>query len=631
MNITNKQKLKKSTTILIFAAILIFSFMLINISSGLLFSNAKLDLTQDKRNTLSENTTHLLKSLKQPVYAKIYLSSHISKDFPLLAQYAQLVLRTLNQYKAQSNGMVQIEVLDPQPFSAVEDEAKAQGITAMSQPNSNENIYFGAAFTNNEGQNYVIPVFSELRQNYLENDLSRAVAHLSSLQPKTIGIASNLPILDTSYRGQKAKNDWTFANLLKKDYQLKEVSTGVAEIPYDIDVLIVAASSKLQPIFVYALDQYIMRGGRLIIFVDPFSEVENDILGVTEPEGPNLGLLLNKTGIKFVENMVVADKEQTQTAVFAKDEVKNYYPWFQINQNYINQTNPLTKGLSALNFKTPGNLELSSDEEHKTTSLFTTSANSSYINAQIAKYADKDKIMRNLEEENAQYVVGALSEGKYRTSFVSNPLEGTDYSKKLLPFMRQSIEPAKIIVVADTDFLPAANWAKDGYQKGQDSSEIVPDANNFDFIQRAVDYLAGNTAALNVGNKKLSDRSLTLFKKLYNQSFEQFANEHKQVKKEVENNQKKLDAVNTLVQNRELYSTAKTIADMSALQRSILEGQEKLRHIDYDIKKLVNQKMDTIVSVSLVIFPIGILILFGLIQRRFSKRNQKKARSLIND
>ena len=313
------QKIKNSIIISLFVLLLLASFILINTTSGALFSGNRADLTSDRLNTLSLRSEEIIAGINKPVYVKLYLSSQISRQNPVLAQYAQNIIRLLGRYQDKSNHLIKIEILDPEPYSNVENEAKTAGLVPL--PDSeNEKLYFGAVFSDDKGRSYTIPQFSPQRLNYLENDLSRAVSNILMPKRKVIGIASDLPLINPGFMNAEKQKNWTFVNLLNKDYAIVPISTTTAEIP-NIDVLIIVATGKLPSLFIYALDQYILRGGRLLLIIDPASEIKKRLyLGIPD-ENLNLNALLDNLGIHYVPDQVLGDREQAVDAFFAATEI----------------------------------------------------------------------------------------------------------------------------------------------------------------------------------------------------------------------------------------------------------------------------------------------------------------------
>ncbi len=630
------QKIKNSIIISLFALLLLASFILINTTSGALFSGSRADLTSDRLNTLSPRSEEIIAGINKPVYIKLYLSSQISRQNPILAQYAQNVIRLLGRYQDKSNHLIKMEILDPEPYSNVENEAKTAGLVPL--PDSgNEKLYFGAVFSDDKGRSYTIPQFSPQRLNYLENDLSRAVSNILMPKRKVIGIASDLPLVNPGFmNAEKAKN-WTFVNLLAKDYTIAPISTTTAEIP-NVNVLMVVATGKLPSLFIYALDQYILRGGRLLLIIDPASEIKKRLYPGIPDENLNLNALLDNLGIHYVPDQVLGDREQAVEAFFAATEnadARNhiYYPWIKIKAPHLNPQSPLTAGLNSIFLKSPGAFTLKDEDGHTTESLLATSENTMLTAANLVKFAPKADVLRYMDAKQQVYSAAALSQGTYHTVFAKNPLGNSAYAKQILPFLTTSVAPAQIIAVSDSDILDVKNWTADENTNdfAEDDYNLTPSDNNFDFIQRAVDFLSGNPGAMNVAAKKYGGSRQTLADVFYQDGLKTREAAYKEVNNRLEENQRKLDTINIMLESNSAFGTAQTLGEIDALKNQILQEKNELRRIEYQIKSEVTHREHMVALINTVIVPLVLLLLIAAVHLWLSHRNNRQAGRLINE
>lgn len=636
MQKSTTQKLQKSLIICLFSLLLLASFILINTTSGALFSGRRLDLTSDRLNTLSSRTEEIIAGITHPVHVKIYLSSQISRQNPVLAQYAQNVIRLLNRYRDKSGHLINLEILDPEPYSGIETEARDAGLQAL-PADGNEKLYFGAVFSDDKGRSYTIAQFTPERFSYLENDLSRAFSHITMPERKIIGIASDMPLADPGFmRAEKAKN-WTFINLLAKDYKIVPISTSSAEIP-NVDVLMVVATGKLPSLFIYAVDQYILRGGRLMLLVDPASEIKRRLYPGIPDEDPNFDALLDNIGLHYLSAQVIGDREQAAEAYFAVSESADaqnhsYYPWIKINARHINRQSPLTAGFDNVFVKSAGAFSLKNGDGHTVENLLSTSENALATAANLAKFGDKADVLRYMDDKGQAYSVAALSEGEYHTIFARNPLENSAYAQQILPFLTTSIAPAQIIAIADSDILDTRNWA-DGENISdfaKDDYNLRPTANNFDFIQRGIDFLSGNPGALNISAKKYTGSRQTIAEIFHQQEMDKRKEDYNKISSHLEENQRKLDTINIMLESNSAFGTAKTLGEIDALKNEILNEKNELRKIEYQAKSEVTRREQVIALSNTLFIPLFILLLVATVHFRLSARSRRQARRIINE
>ncbi|HXQ47118.1 MAG TPA: GldG family protein, partial [Caulobacteraceae bacterium] len=152
-------------------------FVCLNIVSGQVLRNDRLDLTQQHLYSLSQGTRALVAGLKEPVRFRLFMSSGLTRQAPQLAAFAGRVRTLLDGYVAAANGNIIIEVIDPKPFSEEEDRAVAFGIDGFTGVNG-ERLFFGLAATNSTTGRATIAVFSPDREAFLEYDLTRLVSEL---------------------------------------------------------------------------------------------------------------------------------------------------------------------------------------------------------------------------------------------------------------------------------------------------------------------------------------------------------------------------------------------------------------------------------------------------------------------
>ncbi len=628
---TQIRKLKKHTFLALFVLILIASFIALNAASGLLFSTHKLDLTKDKRYTLHPTTIDVLENISYPITINIYYSSSISKDYPLYSQYAQFVLRTLDKYQNISNNKIKINLLDPIPYSSTEEDANRYGLHKFSNTEGEAGYYFGAVMINSKGQKYTIPYFQSQRQNYLENDLTRGIVSLTSFNRRNIGIMSpDIPMIDTTYRGRKANKDWTFIKLLRQDYNIVELSANIPEIPLEIETIILTTTAKLPTNTAYTIDQFVMRGGKLLVMIDPHSFYEDKIKGVTSPIGSDINILLEKWGISYGEDLVVGDKNLSHNINLENGSIKKFYPIFNIGTSNISDNSPITKGLKNIFFHTPGGLELIDTPDVQTLPLFQTSENAIIVDAKISKFGGEEDVINNSVAIDEPIILAALSSGNYTSAFKNSPFSA-DILSEILPHISGSITPSKIIVIADADWIYQKSWVAPAFMGESTTDQIVPLNNNFDFLLRAVDYLTSNEKNMSIGSKNVTDHNNTLGQRIEQITAGQYANHYQELQKDFEETKVKLNSMSMMIKNQEIVSSIKNLTEINKIQRSLQKKQEQMRRMEYKIKQNSQNMRDMTITFSTLVLPIIVMGLIILIVYLLRRRTKIIAERTINE
>lgn len=631
MNGKNRLIFKKNYSLVLFIIILFLSFVLINIGSGLFFGQRKADFTYGGKYSLSEASKQIVKEIKTPTYIRVYLSSDISSDYPSLYQYSQFVLRWLENYQNLNPEQIRIEIKNPKPYSKTAEEAAKLGLKSLLSPDGQTELYFGAAFGNDNGDSLIIPQFTPGRISYLETDISRTLAKLNMPLRSKIGIISdNLPIMNRVY-GNPDSAEWSFLTLLKNSYDVVSVSSQTAQIPFDIETLIVINPKKLHPLFLYALDQYVLRGGRIILFIDPFSEVEADIYGTASVSSPNVNKLLKNWGLHFPENKVIGDNSAAMQ-IIDKARLRNYPLWLNLSPKNINQQNLITRGLNRIILKSPGTVEIAPDfDTAKAEALLTTSANGGSVSAEAAGYLDKTSIIQQYSNDRKIYTPAVLVEGKFDSAFTDNILAGTGFEENMLPFLPSSTDEGKILVVADTDVLNDENWVNEDLSGGEGEYDLVPFAQNGDFVLRTIDYFTGNTQALSITAKNILQNQKSIAAEIQNQSAAPFAAEYEQAKRSLTEKEKFAGYWADAVRNNSIEVSMPLIQKMEQNRQEIKELQEKLKYIEYQIRTAAAKKTDTVIWLNMAAIPFALLLIIWVITLVTAVRRRRKVQEIINE
>ena len=275
MSFMNRRALTGST-LFVLAAMFIALLML----SSLLFRGWRLDLTQDRLYTLSDGTRNLIGKIDEPVRLRLYFSETAAKDYPALRTYANRVREMLEEMVAVSSNKLSLEVVDPQPFSEDEDRATAFGLQAVPLGASGETLFFGLAGSNALDGQAAIPFFQPDKETFLEYDIAKLIGSLAEPERPVMAILSGLnlkPGVDPA-TGQTSQG-WVINEELGKLFEVRSLESDVGQISDDVQLLAVIHPKQLSEDTLYAIDQFVLRGGRLLVFVDPNAEAEQQGAG----------------------------------------------------------------------------------------------------------------------------------------------------------------------------------------------------------------------------------------------------------------------------------------------------------------------------------------------------------------
>jgi len=374
---------------LLYSAIGLVALFLVLVAANFLLSRvpARVDLTEGKLYTLAPGTRKILSNLSSPVKIKLYISQGESVPVPLRG-FAQRVEDTVRELKAAAGANLIVERYNPKPDSDEEDAAQLDGIEPQ-QLMSGESFYLGAAVTQLDRKE-TLPAISPQRERLLEYDFVRAIARVASSERPKIGLMAGLPVLGEKFNPftRQSSEPWVLANELKREFEVKPVPLDAKEIDKDVTVLLLIHPRDIQPQTEYALDQFVLRGGKLIAFVDPYAYFDQTptMPGVPpEPSSSNLPTLFKAWGIGFDPGKVLAD------VVFGAGAGQRYTPTvLSLNRTALNRDDVVTGTIETLLYAFGGALEVKPAQGLKATELIKSSPNSMLLdNANATKSGDR--------------------------------------------------------------------------------------------------------------------------------------------------------------------------------------------------------------------------------------------------
>ena len=492
---------------LIYSAIGLLALFLILIAVNFLITRvpARVDLTDGNLYTLSDGTRRILRGLEAPVKVRLYMSQGESVPVPLRG-FAQRVEDLVREFKNAAGDKVVIERLDPKPDSEIEDSAKLDGIEPQ-QLSSGEQFYLGIAVSQLD-RKQAIPAISPQRERLLEYDLVRAIARVGSAERPKIGLMAGLPVLGEKFNPftRQSSEPWVLANELKRDFDVREVPLMAKEIDKDVNVLLVIHPREVPPQTEYALDQFVMRGGKLIAFVDPYAYFDQgpQMPGVPpQPSSSTLPTLFKAWGVSMDPGKVVSD------VVFGSGGGARYTPTvLSLNRTAFNRDDIVTSQIETLLYAFGGALEVKNNELN-IVNLVQSSPNAMLVDNMNATKSG-DEATRGFKPSGTPMPLAVRLSGKFKTAFPEGlkekdkPIAGT-------PALRESADNS-LIIVADVDLL--ADGAAVDVQEVFGRRIVVPSNGNLAFALGMVEQFAAGNDLISLRSRAAAFRPLTVVREL---------------------------------------------------------------------------------------------------------------------
>ncbi len=499
-------------------------FIVVNLFSNISFRSSRVDLTQNALFTLSDGTRNMLTKLDEPVTLRFFFSEELVTDFPRIRTYGGRVRDLLEEMRTYSDGHLVLEVIDPEPFSEEEDRAMSLGLKGA-PTTEGEIIYFGLAGTNLVDGLEAIPFFTDEREEYLEYDIARLIQNLTRPEKPVLGIVTNLP-LDTGAGGLMAamrgeSQSFMIYNELLDRFSLEFLEQDFARIPNVVDVLMIAHPKPLNDKTLYAIDQFMMRGGRALVFLDPHSEVSltsgpngQPVQGYTEASA--LDVLMESWGVELDPTVVIGDRDnaqRVQAGFDARRQHSDYIAWLALGADDMNLDDVISADIDRLNLGTTGHLVPREGATTRFTPVMRSSDDAMLLDLEFIKTGPTpDALLRQFVPTGERYVIAARISGPIVSAFGDQAPaldeESADGSPQAIvgpgDHLAASVENVNIIIVADSEIFDDRFWVQTQSYLGERIAQ--PIADNATFVLNAIDNLMGSDDLISLRAREKSDR-----------------------------------------------------------------------------------------------------------------------------
>ena len=496
------------------------AFILIAVNAIAGRARQRLDLTAERAYTLSPGTKAILAKLDTPVQIRFYCTKNASTMPVFLSTYAQRVEDLLGEYRQASKGKIELQKLNPEPDSDAEDSARLDGVEAQ-QVRSGERIYLGLSVGMLD-QKQAIPFLTPDRERLLEYDISRAIARVMTTDKSIVGVMSSLPVMGqnnpmAAQMGQRGQPPWAFMSELMRDFNVKQVEMTVDKIPDEIKLLVVIHPKGITDAGQYALDQFVMRGGNLVAFVDPFCALHRPAVeqpGRMPPiSSSTLDKLFKAWGVTFDAGKVVADAEHIAQLQQGPNPTV-----LALNETSINKNDVVTSNADNLLMAFTGCFSGTPVDGLTETVLIKSSKRSQMVEAMMASFA-AGEIAKNFSPGGTELPLAVRLTGKFKTAFpdgkpkaAATPADQKPDERPPEPGLKESPESNTVVLIGDADMIQDPVAIREIQAIGQ--RMIMPMNSNLSFGQSVVEQLAGDSNLIAVRSRASRERPFTVVQKL---------------------------------------------------------------------------------------------------------------------
>jgi ABC-type uncharacterized transport system involved in gliding motility auxiliary subunit len=598
-------------------------FLAVVMLSNVGLRGVRLDLTQNKLYTLSKGTQQVLRDLKEPVNLYFYFSRDaVAKQSPLMMPYAARVREFLEEVSARAGGKIHLQVIDPQPFSDDEDRAAEFGLQSLHP--GGEALYFGLAGTNSTDGRSAIPTFTADREEFLEYDVAKLVQELGTPKKPVIGLLSSIGVQGqfNPQTGQMGE-PWPIYTQLQQLFAVRNLTADLDHIDKDVDVLMLIHPKQLAPKTLYAIDQFVMRGGRMLLLVDPNAGADltgqdprNPLAGAMANHSSDLQPLLSTWGIDYDATKVIGDlgrglevRSNTSAAPVRHIGILG------LRHGDMDAKDVVTASLESINLATVGSLAARPGAKTTFEPLLLSSANAEPLPAQRFNALIDPAVLRDgFKSTGERYTIAARITGPVDSAYPNGPPgDQKPASGPPVAHLAKSTTPANIVVIADTDLLMDYLWVQTRELLGQRIAQAF--ANNGDLIANILDNLSGSSALISVRGRASFSRPFERIEALKRQADDRLRAKALELQSELQQTEGKLTELqakrndqSSLMLSPEQEAELKRFTAEKARVRKELRETE--RGLDVDINRLGSRlKVINIAIAPLLVAVAGVVIL----------------------
>lgn len=565
------------------------------------FFSRRVDVTEDKLYTLSPASRELVREIEKPVTVRFYYTRGV-RDLPgFYKNYATRVEDLLHEYRLAGRGKIRIETFNPTPDSDDADAAELDGM----QPRmvaSGDQFYLGVAVSQAERAE-TLPFLPPEKENLLEYELTRAIYRVSNPDKAVVGILAGMPVMGQPQqnpmmmqRDDRAGQPWFFVSALRQDYEVREIQPAAEAIDDDIDVLLIVHPKNLTDKTLYAIDQFVLGGGKVIAFVDPFSAVDqktnpmnNPMMG-QQPSVSTLGRLFDAWGVGFDETQVVADRTYTFPARGQQPDLAV----LALSEDAMNPDDVTVADLNLMVWLYSGAFTGGAPGLEKTV-LVHSSERSQLVDSSLVNIPGA--VARDFSSDMKEYALAVRLQGRFPAAFPDGPPsaptpDGEDAEAPAAGLTEAAAE-GLVILVGDADMLYHDIWAapQQDVFTGRTFYTVRFDNNNF--LLNTMDQITGDQRLISIRSRTVTARPFKLINELKAEAEEKYQAELNKVSEDLQKIRQRLrelQQVKTEEGRQQIIETPETVAEREKARERLAELEEK----EDELRKQLRSEIDAV-------------------------------------
>jgi len=595
-------------------------FLSVTVIADRYMRGVRLDLTDEGLYTLSSGTISALERFDEPVTLNFYFSKSLAAPYPQLLSYGKRVEDMLRALEAQNPANIHLSVIDPEPFSEAEDDAVAAGLKGIPLGDGST-LYLGLTASNSTDGRGEIAFFSEEREKFLEYDLVKMLVGLDRTGQKKLGLLTQLPMPygpggpQAMMQGQA--QPYVLYEQLGEAFDLVDIDPSFTALPEDMDVLMIVHPPELNEDQLFAIDQYVLKGGRTLVFLDPHAEAMNP--RAMAPSPSTLGPLLPAWGVTMPEGKVVGDAslaQRVQMGGYGPDAVKDYVFWLGVTDNFLASDDPVSGSVNNLNFASSGVLEPLEDAGTNVQPLVTTSSVAMLYDASRAVgVPDPDSLLQDLEPAGQSFILSARITGHAATAFPDRAeAEG---GPVVNPALKEG--DVNLVVTADSDLFDDRFWVQLQQFLGQ--RVVVPIAGNGSYVLNMADHISGSDALLDLRGRGISKRPFEVVDDIRREAEAKYLAEEQRLEADLQATEDRIAQLEAQKPEGTAVLSGDQEAEIERFRDQLLETRKALREVQRSLRTEIDSLGSWLAAINIALMPL-LIIAFALIRVLLRRRRQ---------
>lgn len=591
----------------------------------------RVDMTQEKAYTLSKGTREILRKLDTPVRLRFYCSQSESAtpETVYLRNHARRVEDLLAEYKQIGGKNILVEKFDPQPLSDAEDAARMDGIEPQPLPGV-ERFYLGIAVSLAD-ERRSLPFLAPNRERLLEYDLSRAISQVVKPEKATIGILSPLPVFGAPSNpmmmqmGQRGSEPWALVTELKNDYTVKRVGMDVDKIDDDIKVLVVIHPKDISDKAQYAIDQFVLRGGKLLAFFDAAAlsdnrQQQNPMFGNMGGGGSSLPKLLKAWGYEFDTAKAVADMNLKLQIRGANGQPQEAPAWLALTPDNINKDDVAASDIDSIWMPLSGAFQGVASTGLTETVLLKSTANAQLVDAFLANLGG-DSIIKEFKPSGVNYKLGIRLTGTFHTAFPDGPPKSGDTNAPAPAGepLKVSKEPTTVVLIGDSDLIFDPFTVRT-IQSPFGNLAMAMNA-NLTLAQNLIEQITGDSSLITIRSRASMNRPFTVVKEMQAKAQNRLQAEVKKLEDSLADTQRRLNELQAQKKDKDqrFILTAEQRTELENYRKQEVETRQRLKEVQKELRREVVSLETRLKWINVLAMPLAVTatgILIALVKRK---------------